>query len=170
MAGTRLQRLEFMKALSRTSTRFKFDSPWVGFLVIFNTFELDVGLEAAEFRIDSLRSLEVCHAGAFNSLSSVSCARGLVVRLPSSFSPYSHAGGLSHAAPSFCIYVDRTFGGDCDYCNPDWAAAPGRSEDPSGRARSQSMNNLKQLGLASAQPSRRPRLPPGQRDGRGTSA
>jgi|GEM_PF-3174785 len=28
-----------------------FGAPWIGFLVIFNTFELDVGLEIAEFRI-----------------------------------------------------------------------------------------------------------------------
>jgi hypothetical protein len=31
----------------------KFGSPWVGFLVIFNTFETDVGLEVAEFRVSS---------------------------------------------------------------------------------------------------------------------
>lgn len=31
----------------------KFAPPWVGFLVILNTFEPDVGLEVAEFRIDS---------------------------------------------------------------------------------------------------------------------
>jgi ferric-dicitrate binding protein FerR (iron transport regulator) len=29
----------------------KFGSPWVGFLVIFNTFQTDVGLEVAEFRV-----------------------------------------------------------------------------------------------------------------------
>lgn len=31
----------------------KFDSPWICFLVIFNTYESDVALEVAEFRIDS---------------------------------------------------------------------------------------------------------------------
>ena len=31
----------------------KFGSPWVGFLVIFNVFETDVGLEVAEFRVSS---------------------------------------------------------------------------------------------------------------------
>ncbi len=30
-----------------------FSAPWVGFLVIFNTFETDVGLEVAEFRVTS---------------------------------------------------------------------------------------------------------------------
>jgi hypothetical protein len=30
----------------------EFKAPWVGFLVIFNTYETDVGLEVAEFRID----------------------------------------------------------------------------------------------------------------------
>ena len=29
----------------------QFDAPWVGFLVIFNTFETDLGLEVAEFRV-----------------------------------------------------------------------------------------------------------------------
>lgn len=31
----------------------RFGSPWVGFLVIFNTFESDAGLEVAEFRVSS---------------------------------------------------------------------------------------------------------------------
>ena len=31
----------------------KFGAPWVGFMVIFNTFETDVGLEVAEFRVSS---------------------------------------------------------------------------------------------------------------------
>jgi hypothetical protein len=30
----------------------KFDAPWIGFLLIFNTFEPDVGLEVAEFRVE----------------------------------------------------------------------------------------------------------------------
>jgi hypothetical protein len=29
----------------------KFDAPWVGFLVIFNTYEADLGLEVMEFRV-----------------------------------------------------------------------------------------------------------------------
>ena len=32
----------------------KFGPPWVGFLVIFNTFEIDLGLEVAEFRVTRL--------------------------------------------------------------------------------------------------------------------
>jgi hypothetical protein len=31
----------------------KFGSPWVGFLLIFNTYETDLGLEVAEFRVTS---------------------------------------------------------------------------------------------------------------------
>jgi len=29
----------------------KFGTPWIGFLVIFNTFETDLGLQVAEFRV-----------------------------------------------------------------------------------------------------------------------
>jgi hypothetical protein len=29
----------------------KFGSPWIGFLLIFNTYETDLGLKVAEFRI-----------------------------------------------------------------------------------------------------------------------
>ena len=28
-----------------------FGAPWIGFLVIFNTYEADLGLEVAEFRV-----------------------------------------------------------------------------------------------------------------------
>ena len=30
----------------------KFGDPWVGFLVIFNTYTADLGLRVAEFRVD----------------------------------------------------------------------------------------------------------------------
>jgi hypothetical protein len=29
----------------------RFNSPWIGFLIIFNTYEADLGLEVAEFRV-----------------------------------------------------------------------------------------------------------------------
>ena len=38
--------------------RPNFEDPWIGFLIIFNTYKEDLGLEVAEFRVS--RPVVVC--------------------------------------------------------------------------------------------------------------
>ncbi len=49
---------------------------------------------------------------------------------------------------AFCIHTDRTSGGDRNHCRVDCPAPPGRPGRTQAAARSQCVNNMKQIGLA----------------------